>query len=119
MDHDEATRKIGALKAIIQSLTPKYNWGLGSGDAMANFYEAVATHDVIASAIANELTESEIDHAFGWNAQAQGGPEAEMRAHPLVPYLRPAQGPTASGPSLRPSSEGDRSQGLTLPMQSR
>ena len=42
-------------------------------------------------AIANELTETEIEHAFGWNARAQGGPDAEIREHPLVPYLRPEQ----------------------------
>lgn len=40
---------------------------------------------------AAELTETEIDHAFGWNARALGGPDAEMRAHPIVPHLQPEQ----------------------------
>ena len=68
---------------------PEYNWGLGTGEAKANFYEELEYGDVIA--IANKLTESEIDHAFGWNARALGGADAEMRVHPLVPYLRPDQ----------------------------
>ena len=88
---DDPQRKIAALKAIIQTLMPEYNWGLGSGDAKANFYKELQSGDVIATAIAAELTKSEIAHAFEWNARALGGPDAETRAHPLVPYLNAAQ----------------------------
>ena len=91
MDHDEAKRKIGALKAIIQTLMPEMYWVLGKGEPKANFYERLEHHDIIATAIANELTESEIDEAFGWNERASSSAEAEMRETPIVPYLRPDQ----------------------------
>lgn len=91
MDHNEAERKIGALKAIIQTLMPEFYWTPGDGGSKTTFFEQLECRDVIATAIANELTESEIDVAFGWNERAIGSADAEMRAHPLVPYLRPDQ----------------------------
>ena len=91
MDHDEAKRKIGALKAIIQTLMSETYWVLGKGESKANFYAKLEHHDIIATAIANELTAREIDEAFGWNERAIGSADAEIREHPLVPYLNPEQ----------------------------
>ena len=91
MDHDEAKRKIGALKAIIQTLMPELYLSPGKGAAKANFYELLEDQDPIATSIANELTESEIDEAFDWVRRAIGGAEAEMSATPIVPYLNPEQ----------------------------
>ena len=91
MENIEAQRTIGALKAIIQTLMPEYYRAFGDGTSNTTFYEQLAQHDIIANAIANELTESEIAQAFGWNERSIGSADAEMRAHPLVPYLRPDQ----------------------------
>ena len=72
-------------------MMPETYWALGEGESKANFYDQLKHHDVIATAIANELTESEIEEAFNWGKRANGNADAEMRAHPLVPYLNPEQ----------------------------
>ena len=91
MENIEAQRTIGALKAIIQTVMPELYSALGKAGSKANFYQEHEHHDLIATAIANELTENEIDEAFGWNERASSSAEAEMRETPIVPYLRPEQ----------------------------
>ena len=89
MDNKEAQQKIAALKAIIQTLMPELYWTQAEGGAQANFGALVEDDDPVATAIANELTEPEIDEGFAWVDRARGSTEAEMRATPIVPFLNP------------------------------
>ena len=91
MDTKEAQQKIAALKSIIQTLMPELYWTQAEGGTQANFGALVEDDDPVATAIANELTEPEIDEGFAWIDRARGSAEAEMRATPIVPFLNPEQ----------------------------
>ena len=91
MDHNEAERKIGALKAIIQTMMPEFylmQWG---GLPKQNFVGSLERDEPIAIAISNEFSESEIEEAFGWPKGATEGGETELRATPVTPFLNAEQ----------------------------
>ena len=91
MDHNEAERKIGALKAIIQAMMPEYYLMQSGGLPKEDFLESLEKDEPIAMAISNEFTESEIEDAFDWTKMASEGGEAELRATPVTPFLNADQ----------------------------
>ena len=91
MDHNEAERKIGALKAILKTLMPEYYLMESCGLPKQNFLESLEKDEPIAMAISNEFGETEIEDAFGWTKMAGEGGEAELRATPVTPFLNAEQ----------------------------
>ena len=43
--------------------------------------------EVLALAVANELSEEELDHAFAWAEAASGSEQDAISTNPVVPYL--------------------------------
>ena len=64
MEENEASRKIAALTAIIQTLILELYWNEDEEAGKRRFFDAVEEDDPVSMAIANELTGSEIDVAF-------------------------------------------------------
>ena len=91
MDQSEAKRTIAALKAIIQTMMPEFYWMQSGGLPKQNFLESLEKDEPIALAISNELTESEIEEAFGWTKMASEGGETELRATPVTRFLNAEQ----------------------------
>ena len=91
MEQTEARRNIEALKAIVQTLMPAVYPQYGEKSARAFFEELLDDDEAAAMAIANELTENEIEQAFGWGKETLGGADDEIRATPVVSYLTAEQ----------------------------
>ena len=89
MNNEQTARTIGALTAIVQTALPElYHHEKG---AKEYFLDLVAADDALALAIANTLSEEEIDRAFAWEKRSHGGINDEMRAMPVIEYLTPKQ----------------------------
>ena len=91
MDLTEAKHKIDALKAIVKTVMPNVYPHTEEVSAKTFFYETIEDDDPLTMAIANELTEKEIDEAFGWVEASHGSVENELRATPIVTHLTSAQ----------------------------
>ena len=87
MDDNETRRTIAALKAIIQMLLPAVYPRDGDGGGGTFFKELLADDEPAAIAIANELSEDEIERAFEWAKGAHDGVDEELRAMPVIAYL--------------------------------
>ena len=70
---------------------PELYWATIEGGAKANFRALVEDDEPVATAIATELTEHEIEEGFSWVTRSCASAEAEMQATPIVPYLTPEQ----------------------------
>ena len=90
MDETGAQRKIAALKAIVQTMVHEVYSG-GSESARELFLVQLEEDEVLAVAVANELSEDELEHAFTWAEAAIGSEKDAMSANPVVPYLSDAQ----------------------------
>ena len=91
MDDNEARRKIAALTAIVQTMMDEVYSGLDSLSAREWFDLQVREDELLATAIANELSEEELDRAFGWTEAAFGPSANEGSASPVAPHLRAEQ----------------------------
>ena len=91
MNQKGASRQIAAFKAIIQTMMPEFYLMQSGGPPKENFLESLEKDEPIAMAISNELTESEIEDAFGWPKRASEGGETELRATPVTPFLNAEQ----------------------------
>ena len=91
VDLTEAKHKIDALKAIMKTVMPVVYPHTEEGSARTFFYEMLEDDDPLTMALANELTEKEIDEAFGWVEATQGSVENELRVTPIVTHLAAAQ----------------------------
>ena len=65
MDEDEARRKIAALTAIVQTMIHEVFSANGENNAREMFDLQLEEDELLAMTIANELTEEELDRAFG------------------------------------------------------
>ena len=91
MDDNEACRKIAALTAIVQTMMHEVYCAHGAVDARESFDLQVEDDELLAMAIANELGEEELAHAFGWVEAAFGSSNDELSASPVLPHLRAGQ----------------------------
>ena len=91
MNREAAERQIAALRAIVQTMMPEYYLMQSGGQPQKGFLESLEAGDAVAMAISNELTQPEIEHAFGWPQRATDGGEAELRATPVTPFLTAEQ----------------------------
>lgn len=91
MDEIETRRSIGALKAIIQTMVHEVYSRDGSESARELFGRQLEEDEVLARAVANELSEEELDHAFTWTEAATGSESDAMSANPVMPYLSEEQ----------------------------
>ena len=91
MDHNEPDRKLGALKAIIQAVMPEIYWDEKYKGSKTEFEQRLKDDNPVAVAIANKLTEDEIEEAFSWIEQSHASIEAEMAATPVTAYLSATQ----------------------------
>ena len=79
-------RKVGALKAILQTVMPDLYWHDEDG-AEAFFRDSVQDDDPVALTIANELTKHEIREAFSWGERCDGSLESELGQMPVMAFL--------------------------------
>ena len=91
MNDNEARRKVAALTAIVQTMMDEVYSGLGSLSAREWFDLQVREDELLAMAIANELSEEELDRAFDWTEAAFGPSANEVSANPVAPHLRAEQ----------------------------
>ena len=91
LDDNEACRKIAALTAIVQTMMHEVYCAHGTMDARESFDLQVEEDELLAMAIANELGEEELAHAFGWVEAAFGSNNDELSASPVLPHLRAGQ----------------------------
>ena len=91
MEDNEARRKIAALTAIVQTMMDEVYSGLDSLSAREWFDLQVREDELLAMAIANELSEEELDRAFGWTEAGLGSSANEVTASPVAPHLRAKQ----------------------------
>ena len=91
MDENEARRKIAALKAIVQTMTHEVYSGSGSESARELFVVQLEDDEVLAMAVANELCEDELEHAFAWAEAACGSEKNAIAAIPVLPHLSEEQ----------------------------
>ena len=88
MDDGEARRKIAALTAIVQTMMHEVYSGSGNESGRESFDLQVDEDELLAMAIANELTEEELAQAFDWMEGAFGTSGNEVSASPVAPHLR-------------------------------
>ena len=91
MDVSEARRKIAALTAIVQTMMHEVYSGRGEKNGREWFDLQVEEDELLATAIANEFSEEELDRAFGWVEVAFGPSSNEASASPVAPHLREEQ----------------------------
>ena len=115
MDENEARRKIAALTAIVQTMMAEVYCGLGTLSARQWFDLQREEDEALATAIANELCEEELDRAFGWTQAALGSSAEEVRANPVAPHLR-AEQRTRARVALLTHEEADHAHTLALRM---
>ena len=87
MDDNEASRKIAALTAIIQTLILEQYWEEDEEAGKRRFLGMAEGDHPVAMAIVNELTEDELDAAFRWPGQTHMGAGKELPATPVVAFL--------------------------------
>ena len=90
MNGNEADRKIGALKAVIQMALPQL-YGDDEQDSNTFFRDTADEGDPLAITIANELTGEEIEAGFKWGESQTPTVENELDALPVAKYLEPEQ----------------------------
>ena len=66
LDEKEERRKIAALTAIVQTMIHEVFSGTGGKNGRELFDLQLKEDELLAMAIGNELTEEELDRAFGW-----------------------------------------------------
>ena len=113
MEENEASRKIAALTAIIQTLILELYWNEDEAAGKQRFFDAVEEDDPVSMAIANELTGSEIDVAFAWPGHTQVGVEEELPDTPVMAFLSEEQRERARITSIA-EEEGDRAYALAV-----
>ena len=91
VNDNEARRKIAALTAIVQTMMHEVYSGSGNEGGRESFDLQVDEDELLAMAIANELTEEELARAFGWMEGAFGSGSNEVSASPVAPHLRAEQ----------------------------
>ena len=91
LDDNEACGKIAALTAIVQTMMHEVYCGHGTVGGRESFDLQVEEDELLAMAIANELGEEELAHAFGWVEAAFGSSNDELSASPVVGHLRAGQ----------------------------
>ena len=87
----EAGRRIAALKAIVQTMLPDHYPRGHAKDGKALFAEQLAEDELLAMAVANELSENELEHAFAWIDASYGAIDNELAASPVRPHLSDEQ----------------------------
>ena len=91
MNAAEAGRQIAALKAIVQTMLPDHYPRGHAKDGKALFGEQLAEDELLAMAVANELSENELEHAFRWADASYGTIDNELAASPVRPHLSEEQ----------------------------
>lgn len=91
MQESEAGRRIAALTAIVQTMIQEVYCGPGGEGGRAWFDGQLREDEALALAIANELDEAALAHAFAWAAAASGSSGEEIAASPVVAHLDPGQ----------------------------
>ena len=91
MDASEASRKVAALTAIIQTMIQEVYCGPGGEGGREWFALQLREDEPLALAIANELGEAELAHAFTWAQRAFGSSADELSANPVVGHLSAEQ----------------------------
>ena len=91
MNEANATRKIAALTAIIQTLLLERYWEVDEEAGKERFRRMVEGDHPVAMAIVNELTEDELAAAFRWPDQTRMGAGKEIPATPVVAFLTEEQ----------------------------
>ena len=113
MDEDAARRKIAALTAIVQTMIHEVFSGPGEKNGRETFDLQFEEDELLAMAIANELTEEELDRAFGWVETAYGPSSDEVSASPVAPHVRPDQR-TRARVALLANEEADNAHTLAV-----
>ena len=91
MRENEASRRIAALTAIVQTMIHEVYSGSGKESGRELFDLQVEEDELLAMAIAKELSEEELAHAFGWAHAAFGSNGGEISASPVLPHVRADQ----------------------------
>ena len=91
VDDREACRTIAALTAIVQTMMHEVFSGPGNEGCRESFDLQAEEDELLAMAIANELTEDELVEAFGRMEVAFGTSGNEISACPVTPHLRAEQ----------------------------
>ena len=84
---DEARRKIAALTAIVQTMMHHVYAGFAAKSGRPVFDLQLEDDEVLAMAIANELDQAALTHAFGWAEAAFGSLNDELSSTPVTPHL--------------------------------
>ena len=113
MDYDEAGRKVAALIGIIQTMMPAVYTCSGKRSAREWFDRQVEEDELLAMAIARELSEEELAHAFGWADAAFGSHDDEIAASPVLPHV-PADERTRARVALLALEEADNAHTLAV-----
>ena len=87
MVENEASRKIAALTAIIQTLILEHYWEEDEEAGKERFRRMVEGDHPVAMAIVSELTQDELDAAFTWPDETDTDVGKELAATPVVAYL--------------------------------
>ena len=87
MNEANASRKIAALTAIIQTLILEQYWEEDEEAGKQRFLGMAEGDHPVAMAIMNELSEDELDAAFRWPDQTHMGAGKELPAMPVVAFL--------------------------------
>ena len=85
----------------------------GSESARELFVVQLEDDEVLAMAVANELCEEELEHAFAWAEAASGSERDAMSANPVVPYLSEEQR-TRARVALLAQEEADHAHTLAV-----
>ena len=107
MDEKKASRKIAALKAIVQTLLLERYWQQDEEEGKRDFLRAVDSDDPVSMAIVAELTEDELDAAFRWPEHARIKAGNGWLTTPVVAFLTEEQYERARITSLA-ADERDR-----------
>ena len=91
MSEPNASRKIAALTAIIQTLILEHYWEADEEAGKQRFLGLAEGEHPVAMAVMNELTEDELDAAFRWPDQTHMGGGKEIPAMPVVAFLTEEQ----------------------------
>ena len=87
VDENESHRKIAALTAMVQTMVHEVYSRTGKESARGRFDLQVEEDELLAMAVATQLSEEELAHAFGWARAAFGSNDGEMSASPVLPHV--------------------------------
>ena len=118
MDEKEERRKIAALTAIVQTMIHEVFSGTGGKNGRELFDLQLKEDELLAMAIGNELTEEELDRAFGWVEEAYGSSRDEISASPVATHVRADQR-TRARVALLANEEADNAHTLAVRMPDR